>query len=141
MRFWDSSAIVPLLVKQDSTAGQTKLLRSDTTQIVCWTTHCECFSALARLEREGALTPQFFKLSHQRLLSMAASWQVVLPEEALQQETKRILRTHGVRCADAFQLASAVLASGKRPATLQFVTLDNGLALAASREGFEVIEG
>ena len=62
------------------------------------------------------------------------------PEQALQEETKRILRTHSLSCADALQVASAVLASGKHASTLEFVTLDGKLALAASREGFNVVE-
>lgn len=138
MKFWDSSAVVPLLVKQKDTTAQMKLLGSDPVQIVSWTTHCECFSALARLEREELLSPQAFNRSHARLVKLAASWQVVAPELALEEETKRILRTHNLRCADAFQLAAAVLASAKRPASLSFVTLDERLALAASREGFEI---
>jgi predicted nucleic acid-binding protein len=43
-----------------------------------------------------------------------------------------------LRTADA-QLAAAIVASEGQPRTLRFVTLDERLAQAARREGFEVI--
>ena len=52
----------------------------------------------------------------------------------------RVLRTHALRAADAFQLAAAIVAADGEPRSLTFVTLDARLALAAGREGFPVIE-
>ncbi len=122
--FWDSSAIVPLLVFQPRSKEQIKLLGGDSTQLVGWNTHCECFSALARLEREGGLSLSGFQVAHGRLVSLAKSWQVIIPSDGLILETKRVLRTHILRCADALQLASAILGSDKEPSTLKFVCLD-----------------
>ena len=136
MRFWDSSAVVPLLVWQTPTTELKKLLQEDSVQVVSWTTHCECFSALARLEREGLLPLREFEQAHKRLLELSKSWQILVPGQELIDETKRVLRSHPLRCADALQLACAVLASGKTPSMLDFVTLDDRLAAAASREGF-----
>lgn len=51
----------------------------------------------------------------------------------------RLLRVHPLCAADALQLAAARMAAEDRPETLPFVTLDDRLALAAQREGFEVI--
>lgn len=136
MRFWDSSAIVPLLIAQESSARQQKLRREDPELLVCWLSHCECFSALARLEREQKLSFKAFQTAHQRLLALSKHWYVVAPEQGLEDETKRVLRLHTLRCADALQLASAVLASEKNPGSLEFVTLDERLARAAAKEGF-----
>jgi hypothetical protein len=43
---------------------------------------------------------------------------------------------HPLRAADALQLAAAYVAAERRPATLEFVTLDDRLRLAAMKEGF-----
>ncbi len=138
MRFWDSSAIVPLLVEQPRTDILLELIKQDNMMLVAWTTQCECFSALARLEREGALPLKDFERAHKRLLGYSNSWQIVVPGQELIDESKRLLRVHPLRCADSLQLASAILASEKHPATLEFLTLDERLALAASKEGFSL---
>lgn len=140
MRFWDSSAIVPLLIAQESSVRQQKLMKKDQTLLVCWLSQCECFSALARLERERKLSFEAFQAAHKRLLALSRHWHVVAPEVALEEETKRVLRLHPLRCADALQLASAVLASEKNPGSLEFVTLDECLARAAAKEGFPLVD-
>ena len=56
MRFWDSSAVVPLLCKQDATPLATRL-RDEDPEIVVWMwTPVECVSALRRLVRELRIT-------------------------------------------------------------------------------------
>jgi len=52
--------------------------------------------------------------------------------------TTRLLCTHPLRAADALQLAAAIAAAEEHPETLPFVTLDDQLAEAASREGFAI---
>lgn len=138
MRFWDSSAIVPLLVEQACTDEMMKCIKSDTIQIVAWTTHGECFSALARLERDGLLSLEQFETAHNRLLSYSSSWQIVVPCQELLDEQKRLLRVHPLRAADSIQLGSAILASAKNPKMLEFVSLDVKLSHAASKEGFRL---
>ena len=64
---------------------------------------------------------------------------VVGPLERVRQVAIRLLRVHPLRTADALQLAAAVVASEDRPRTLDVVTLDARLALAARREGFAVL--
>jgi uncharacterized protein len=51
----------------------------------------------------------------------------------------RFIRVHPLRAADALQLAAAYQASGQRPASLPFVTLDDRLAEVARKEGFPMI--
>jgi hypothetical protein len=43
---------------------------------------------------------------------------------------------HPLRAADALQLAAAYVIAERRPATLEVVTLDERLRLAAMKEGF-----
>ena len=52
MRFWDSSAIVPLIVAETSSVAVRALLADDSEVVVWWSTEIECLSALARRERE-----------------------------------------------------------------------------------------
>jgi predicted nucleic acid-binding protein len=56
----------------------------------------------------------------------------------LRNDARRLVRVHDLRAADAFQLAAARIAADGEPAALPFVTLDERLTLAASREGFPV---
>ncbi len=55
MKFWDASAIVPLLVDEPPSAPLLALLENDPAMLAWWGTPVECVSALARREREGAL--------------------------------------------------------------------------------------
>ena len=54
MRFWDASAIVPLLVNEPTRKTLLGLLDGDSGMLVWWGTPVECTSAIARREREGA---------------------------------------------------------------------------------------
>jgi predicted nucleic acid-binding protein len=95
---------------------------------------------LARLERDGALSPQAITLALKRLGRLAAGWHEVDPSDAIREAAARFLRVHPLRAADALQLAAAFLAAERRPASLEMVTLDDRLGTAARKEGFEVIE-
>ena len=55
MNFWDSSAILPLLVSETSTPAVRALYDAEPEIVAWWGTPAECVSALALLEREGAL--------------------------------------------------------------------------------------
>jgi hypothetical protein len=48
---------------------------------------------------------------------------------------------HPLRAADSLQLAAAIIAAEREPTTLEFVSLDDRLGEAASREGFRVVRG
>ena len=67
----------------------------------------------------------------------AAVSQVVALEHVCERAI-RLLDLHDLRAADALQLASALIASGERPQSVPFTTLDQRLANAARAEGFPV---
>ena len=71
-----------------------------------------------------------------RLDDLARAWTEVEPHDEIRDIARRLLRVHPLRAADALQLAAAYVAAERRPATLQFVTLDDRLRLAAMKEGF-----
>ena len=139
MRFWDSSALVALLVDEPSSAAVLRELELDPEVVAWWATEAECVSALARLEREGSLGGSSMAAGLRRLDGLARAWREVQPVPAIRQVAVRLLRTHALRAADALQLAAAIVAAEDHPATLALVTLDDRLALAAEREGFTVI--
>ena len=139
MRFWDSSALVPLLVAEAATGPIQALAARDPHMLVWWMTEIECASALARLERENALGAKGAQLAWERLAQLAGGWHEVEPGETVRETAKRFLRVHPLRAADALQLAAAFVAAEGRPRALPFVTLDGRLADAARKEGFALV--
>jgi uncharacterized protein len=136
MRFWDSSALVPLLAAEPVSRPVLALYTQDLEAVVWWSTPVECASAIARLERDEALSAQDAAEAFARLDALAASWLQVEPSDELRETARRLLRVHPLRAADALQLAAAFAAAERRPSTMTFVTLDDRLRTAAAKEGF-----
>ena len=139
MRFWDSSALVPLLVRQAASSRVRSLYRSDAGIFAWWGARVECESAISRLERDGHLGRRSAHSARGRLDRFAETWQEVQASDTLRHSARRLLRVHDLRAADALQLAAGLAASEERPMTLAFVCLDERLSAAAEREGFRVI--
>lgn len=139
MRFWDASALVALLADEPSSVAMHRLLERDPHVAAWWATEVECVSALTRLEREGGLTSESMAGAFARLDELSCAWTEVVPGQRVRQIAVRLLRVHPLRTADSLQLAAAIVASEEQPRTLRFVTLDDRLAQAARREGFEVV--
>ena len=140
MKFWDASAIVPLLVAEELTRRLQTLAAEDPAMLVWWGSTVECISALARLERDGALNVRAMALALQRLRQLSAGWHEVDPSDEIRETAARFLRVHPLRAADALQLAAAFAAAERRPASLAIVTLDERLANAARKEGFAMFD-
>jgi len=141
VRFWDASAIVPLLVAEAESGGLLALLDLDPEMFVWWGTPVECTSAISRREREGALSPRDVASALERLRTVSSAWQEVLPAEPVRSTARRLLRVHPLRAADALQLAAAIVAAEHDPASLELVSLDDRLSEAAGREGFRLTRG
>jgi len=138
VKFWDSSALVPLLVEEETTAALRDLYLGEQGAIAWWGAPVECASAVARVEREGRLSPEEATEALGRLDALASHWNRIEPVDAVLETARRLLRVHPIRAADSLQLAAAYLASEGRPSTLEIVCLDERLATAAQREGFPV---
>lgn len=139
MRFWDTSAIVPLLHAESATPAIQAEYGRDPEMAVWWATDVECISAIAREERVGSLEPAIVSDALARLDALAAAWQEVEPSAVVRRLAARLLRVHPLRASDSLQLAAAIVASENEPTSMSLVTLDDRLALAARREGFTVI--
>jgi len=140
VRFWDASAIVPLLIAEASTRRLQLLAASDPDMLVWWGAAVECVSALARLERSAALDARATLLAFDRLKQLAAGWYEIEPSDIVRETAIRFLRVHPLRAADALQLAAAFVAAEQRPASLTVIALDDCLASAAQKEGFTVVD-
>lgn len=139
MKFWDTSALVPMLVDEPSSREMRTILSGDRDVVVWWATVVECVSAIGRRERVDTVGPSNASDAYENLAIIAAGWSEIPPSERVRDDAGRLVRVHDLRGADAFQLAAARAACDDHPETLPFVTLDDRLALAASREGFPVL--
>lgn len=138
IRYWDASAIVPLLIAEARTRALEALRMGGGGMATWWGTPVECASAIARMEREGTVDHRGASLALRRLGELHNGWIEVAPGQWIKEHAMRLLRMHALRAADALQLAAAVLASRQQPSALEFVCLDARLAIAAEKEGFHV---
>jgi hypothetical protein len=138
LKFWDSSAVVPLLVSETTTEQLGRLLSEDREMHVWWATEVECASTLARLEREG-VDPGVIEAALSRLAILRDDWNEIAPLSAVRLTAKRFLRLHPLRAADALQLAAAFALSDGDPGSVTFVSLDDRLRRAARLEGFALL--
>ena len=139
MRYWDSSALVTLFVEQTATSKIRELYASDAA-VVTWTlSEIEMYSALARLDREGAFDNGTFQLAVERLTELWKRVDAVSALDTVKTRARRLLRVHSLGAADALQLGAAFVVAQDDPSLLSFVCLDERLAVAARREGFTVV--
>jgi predicted nucleic acid-binding protein len=136
LKFWDSSALLSLLVDDPSSQRMRALLRSDPDMAVWWGARIECTSAVVRLRRDHHI-----ELSEEdRILSFLGSlqekWWEVQPSEEVLRGATRILRLHVLKAAEALQLAAALLWFGGEEGTV--VTFDRCLGSAAKLEGLRI---
>ena len=139
MKFWDSSAIIPLCLKEPAFETIRTLAKSDEDIIVWWGTKVECLSALSRRRREGSISADAERRARNALKAIASAWSEVQPTEIVRQRSERLLMVHPLRAADSLQLAAALVWSEDRPQGLEFISLDKNLCEAAFKEGFTVI--
>jgi len=139
LRFWDSSALVPLVVEEVTSKGCRHLLRTDKTQLVWCLSRTEILSALWRRHRESMLEADEVRKAERRLDALSARWAEVDAVPLVRDAAERLLRLHPLRAADALQLGAALVALGPRTRGRAFVALDDVLLRAAEREGFDAL--
>ena len=134
MRFWDASALIPLCVEQPDSRAVRALLEEDRTMAVWWGSPIECWSAFARLRREGLLQPDEEDSARSLLRILQDAWTEILPGEEVRAHAGRLLRIHPLRSADALQLAAALVWAGTPPGG-EIVVFDRRLQEVAYLEG------
>ena len=138
MAFWDASAIVPLCCSQAATAQVRRQRRESKRLVVWWGTPLETRSAFARLVREGELTVDERVAAVRLLAQLRAAWDEILPTERVRSLAENLPDAHGVRAADAAQLAAALVWCRELPKQRPFVCFDERLRTAAAALGFSV---
>lgn len=139
MRFWDASAVVPLVALEKETSECRRLLVEDTDVVVWLLTPVEVVSALTRRLRENSLRLSDFRKAKDQLALLERAWSEVISVERVRERARRLLEIHPLRAADSLQLAAAVLATEENPRGIPFVTLDQRLGQAAEKEGFSLL--
>lgn len=139
MRFWDSSALVPL-VFDEPTSADLRRLAGDGVEAVVWAlSSVEVLSALARVERSSRGLEDLVSGLRRDALDLVRRCRPVTQVDAVRQRAERLVSVHALTSADALQLAAALVVSREQPETIEFVTLDKVLARAARLEGFPVL--
>jgi predicted nucleic acid-binding protein len=139
VRYWDTSALVPLVITEAGTARARQWLRDDP-DIVTWGwTLVEITSALERRARFGEISRDQRRDALARFRKLAADWDEIEDLLPVRQKALTLLARHPLRAADAAQLGAALLVAEDDPGSLTFVCLDDRLALAAEKEGLRVL--
>ncbi len=139
--FWDSSALVPLLLPEARSPHLSSLLAGDAEVVVWWASPVECQSAIYRRHREIPLPAPALRQALDRLHAFAEDADTVAATEQVRRRAGRLLATHPIRAADALQLAAALIWCQEEPTAETFVCLDDRLSDAALREGFRLLPG
>jgi predicted nucleic acid-binding protein len=141
LKYWDASALVPLLVSEATTPDVRQWLEEDP-MIVTWAwSVVEITSAVERRFREGQLNQSGRRDVLASLTRLAGQWDEVTDTLAVRRHANRLLARYPLRAADAGQLAAALVLFEDQPEGQGFVCLDQRLAYAAELEGFSVMSG
>ena len=138
--FLDSSALAKRYLDEPGTARVIELFDSGAQIIVSRLAQVEIASAVVRRARAGGLSAELQELVLRALdEDLRSSLRVVELSGAVVSRAVDVVRRHGLRAADAIQLACA-LVSRDDPTSARFVCSDVELCHAAAREGFSVVD-
>lgn len=138
MKFWDTSAVIPLCVTEPRSATVKDILLKDPSVAVWWATRTECVSALTRQLRDRGLSTSGERQAREVLNALALTWTEIQPTETLRELAERLLAVHSLRAADALQLAAALQWCQRQTRGATLLSFDIRLREAAHREGFSV---
>jgi hypothetical protein len=136
--FWDTSAIIPVLLREPRSAALTAALAADREVTLWWGTPVECLSAIYRRHRESPVPAPLLTEALNRLRALVEDADAVSPTDEVQRRAGRLVAAHPLRAADALQLGAALVWCEEQPQGEAFVCLDDRLREAARREGFSL---
>ncbi|MBI3534751.1 MAG: hypothetical protein HY072_04615, partial [Deltaproteobacteria bacterium] len=121
--FWDSSSIIPLILKEEKTDQSMTLFKKTEKMLVWEYAQIECFSAICKKEKTGDLNYPIFKEALQSLYSLTLLWNEITPLSLLAKTlAKRMISSYGLRTLDALQLAAALISCNEDVKNLTFIT-------------------
>src|SRR5579859_6026229 len=98
--FWDTSALVPLCVRQSNTP-QAVASYKRYPPVVWWTTPVEIASALARLVRMQQLNATEWRKARHLASRLSDEWSVIQPIDAVRARAVHMVERYDLRAADA----------------------------------------
>jgi len=134
--FWDSSVLVPLYARQESTA-QTLRWYKTYEVVVWWATPVEIAGALARLLRMKQLAVGDWRKGLTAISHEAQTWSVIAPSDIIRSRAIDLVEHYDLRAGDSLQLAAALAWCEDMPRGYVFLTGDEKLREAALLTGFE----
>lgn len=138
LAFWDTSALVPLCVRNRTSARARQLLRRYA-PVVWWASQLEAHSAFARELRAGSLTVADYQSASSNLAALKRRWQEILPSDGLRSLAEDLLDRYPLSAADALQLAAGYVWSDRHPFDRCFISADKRLLNAAAAIGFHAL--
>jgi predicted nucleic acid-binding protein len=136
--FWDTSAIVPLCTRQQTTQ-EVEQLAKKFNQVVWWAAGVELHSAIARLRRLGELNEAGKLLAINALNELIGTWREIALSDELRDHAQSLLHSNSLRAADSLQLAAALIWCNQETVGKTFISSDVRLTEAASRSGFTIV--
>ena len=136
LAFWDSSALVPLCVRQSLTPAAISLYQGYEV-VIWWATPVEIASALARLLRMQQLDSKQWLKANKLAMDLADAWSVIQPSDSLRGKATELVKLYDLRAGDSLQLAAALEWCEQAPQGRLFLTGDTKLREAALLSGFD----
>lgn len=137
--FWDSSSVVPTLVKQRTSVKAKELTRTYR-MVVSWLASVEVRGTIARLLRTSEISANEQVQALILLEDLRSVWREIGPGPAMRQKAEDFVERFPLRAADALQLASAWVWCQGHPAGRPFISGDIRLLDAARQLGFTVVQ-
>jgi len=139
VRFWDTSALVPLFIAERESGSALRRLREDP-EVVVWTlARLELLAALAHRGRGEPTAARQLREARRHFLDAWERWSEVIAADIVRRHAERIVGTHPLLASEALHIGAALVAAEDEPSTLEFVTFDRRQAAIAEREGFHVL--
>jgi predicted nucleic acid-binding protein len=139
VRFWDTSALFPVVVPEASTARARRWIAEDRDVVVWAFARVELLSAVSRRRRAFPRAGDRLNAARREFLDAWERWTEISVVDLVRVHAERLVERYPLRAADALHIGAALVASDGDPASLDFVTLDQAQAEAAEREGFRVL--
>jgi predicted nucleic acid-binding protein len=142
MQFWDTSALLPLVVRQPPFTNRCgRAFRQEVLRAASFLARVECRSAVERLAREGALNAAARRRSFAKIDKLLAAFDIVAFSADVEIHALAVLGRYPLRSLDALQLSCALSVCPPSDTAPRggLVCCDRQLAEAAVAEGFSLV--
>jgi len=138
MQFWDTSALLPLVLRQPPFSDACRrAFRRRTPRALAFLARVECRAAIERLRREGALSATARRQALAKVDRLVATFDIVAFSPEVEARALALLGRHPLRSLDALQLgcAQGLTSPGDTADMPEFVCCDRRLAEVAAIAG------